>query len=157
MEFKSSIRWMFILKFIKCAWYPPFMCTLLHIPSPFESTPLLHVDHIPSKDWSFSLFPTYRNTEACSSLGERIFGLKKIKIASQKIEFLNFCFLAKKKSVKLTLNGSKLTKYYKNYFFVFYFIFIAIFGQICCGTTVSSFVWMGLLENIHLLNIMQST
>ena len=56
----------------------------------------------------------YRNTIAGSSPGERIFiYFEKIKLASQKIEFLNFCYLAKKK-VKMTLNGLEITKFSKN-------------------------------------------
>ena len=46
----------------------------------------------------------YHNTIAGSSPSERIFiYFEQIRFASQKIEFLNFCFLAKK-SIKMTLN-----------------------------------------------------
>ena len=46
----------------------------------------------------------YRNTKVDSSLGERIFiNFERIRFASRKIEFLDFCFLAKK-SIKMTLN-----------------------------------------------------
>ena len=56
----------------------------------------------------------YRNTIVGSSPGERIFiYFDEIRFASQKIEFLNFCFFSKK-SVKKTLIGLETPKDCKN-------------------------------------------
>jgi hypothetical protein len=55
----------------------------------------------------------YRNTIAGSPPEEQIFFFEKIRFASQKTDFFNFCFLAKK-SVKMTLNRLEVTKCCKN-------------------------------------------
>ena len=85
--------------------------------SPHQTIEAAHTNyfHTNSPPTLIGLFSVhmYRNTIACLSHGKRIFFFGKIRFASQKIEFLNFHFLAKK-SVKMTLNGLETTKYYKN-------------------------------------------
>ena len=64
----------------------------------------------------------YRNTIAGSSPAERILiYFEKIRFASQKIEFLNFCLLAKK-SVRMTLIFLETTKYSKKTYILFLFL-----------------------------------